>query len=105
MRNRVLVFLEVVGVAEHEPYRVPDPPVSFRDPAQYLLGDRDVTRVIRRSRSQSQYVRARPTVNLAWVDRIAERLGHLPSLPVHLSLIHISEPTRLGMISYAVFCL
>ena len=27
-------------------------------------------------------------------------------IPVeHLSLIHISEPTRLGMISYAVFCL
>src|SRR5450756_2671220 len=25
--------------------------------------------------------------------------------PVYLSLIHISEPTRLGMISYAVFCL
>ena len=25
--------------------------------------------------------------------------------PVALSLIHISEPTRLGMISYAVFCL
>ena len=25
--------------------------------------------------------------------------------PVDLSLIHISEPTRLGMISYAVFCL
>src|SRR5450756_2598414 len=25
--------------------------------------------------------------------------------PVGLSLIHISEPTRLGMISYAVFCL
>src|SRR5450756_2706649 len=25
--------------------------------------------------------------------------------PPHLSLIHISEPTRLGMISYAVFCL
>src|SRR5450756_2847889 len=24
---------------------------------------------------------------------------------VYLSLIHISEPTRLGMISYAVFCL
>src|SRR5450759_4882377 len=28
-------------------------------------------------------------------------LGRLPQL----SLIHISEPTRLGMISYAVFCL
>src|SRR5450756_2980550 len=27
-----------------------------------------------------------------------------PSL-LYLSLIHISEPTRLGMISYAVFCL
>src|SRR5450756_2684570 len=25
--------------------------------------------------------------------------------PRELSLIHISEPTRLGMISYAVFCL
>src|SRR5450756_1755926 len=25
--------------------------------------------------------------------------------PIELSLIHISEPTRLGMISYAVFCL
>src|SRR5450759_5470071 len=26
-------------------------------------------------------------------------------LTYYLSLIHISEPTRLGMISYAVFCL
>ena len=39
----------------------------------------------------------------------------IPEIPVtedyqvgifyYLSLIHISEPTRLGMISYAVFCL
>ena len=29
---------------------------------------------------------------------------NLPNL-MSLSLIHISEPTRLGMISYAVFCL
>src|SRR5450756_3048466 len=28
-----------------------------------------------------------------------------PRGPDDLSLIHISEPTRLGMISYAVFCL
>src|SRR5450756_2086874 len=28
-----------------------------------------------------------------------------PAGDVGLSLIHISEPTRLGMISYAVFCL
>ena len=27
------------------------------------------------------------------------------SSDMYLSLIHISEPTRLGMISYAVFCL
>src|SRR5450756_2273828 len=32
-----------------------------------------------------------------------ERLAGAP--PLGLSLIHISEPTRLGMISYAVFCL
>src|SRR5450756_2966090 len=28
-----------------------------------------------------------------------------PESAIALSLIHISEPTRLGMISYAVFCL
>src|SRR5665648_1292827 len=28
-----------------------------------------------------------------------------PDQVLSLSLIHISEPTRLGMISYAVFCL
>src|SRR5450756_2954872 len=32
--------------------------------------------------------------------------GHTECLfDIELSLIHISEPTRLGMISYAVFCL
>ena len=31
--------------------------------------------------------------------------GSLRQLDSNLSLIHISEPTRLGMISYAVFCL
>eukprot|EP00825_Cyclidium_porcatum_P029166 TRINITY_DN31212_c0_g1_i2.p1 TRINITY_DN31212_c0_g1~~TRINITY_DN31212_c0_g1_i2.p1 ORF type:complete len:159 (-),score=20.56 TRINITY_DN31212_c0_g1_i2:52-528(-) len=30
---------------------------------------------------------------------------HLKTQHQYLSLIHISEPTRLGMISYAVFCL
>src|SRR5450756_3074339 len=29
----------------------------------------------------------------------------VPPMESWLSLIHISEPTRLGMISYAVFCL
>src|SRR5450756_2669390 len=45
---------------------------------------------------------------------VAESLEGLPPVKMHcsnlaadalLSLIHISEPTRLGMISYAVFCL
>src|SRR5450756_721762 len=35
---------------------------------------------------------------------VADPGGITAALPV-LSLIHISEPTRLGMISYAVFCL
>ena len=34
-------------------------------------------------------------------DCTGEMLGYV----MDLSLIHISEPTRLGMISYAVFCL
>src|SRR5450756_2731746 len=35
----------------------------------------------------------------------AERYIEIPEEVHQLSLIHISEPTRLGMISYAVFCL
>src|SRR5450756_654759 len=34
-----------------------------------------------------------------------QRTRHEYRLTQKLSLIHISEPTRLGMISYAVFCL
>src|SRR5450756_2643714 len=38
-------------------------------------------------------------------EALARACEHVcPALPI-LSLIHISEPTRLGMISYAVFCL
>ena len=33
------------------------------------------------------------------------RIGNAGLTAAILSLIHISEPTRLGMISYAVFCL
>src|SRR5450759_3616823 len=35
----------------------------------------------------------------------ANALGTFGNAGHNLSLIHISEPTRLGMISYAVFCL
>src|SRR5450759_5850939 len=43
--------------------------------------------------------RSRGALHAGGSQRVA-RLAHLC-----LSLIHISEPTRLGMISYAVFCL
>src|SRR5450759_2035743 len=35
----------------------------------------------------------------------SSRYGSIEDMVLGLSLIHISEPTRLGMISYAVFCL
>src|SRR5450759_3262252 len=41
-----------------------------------------------------------------WDDYITGVKANTIFLSVYiLSLIHISEPTRLGMISYAVFCL
>eukprot|EP00658_Telonema_sp_P-2_P081162 TRINITY_DN8247_c0_g1_i5.p1 TRINITY_DN8247_c0_g1~~TRINITY_DN8247_c0_g1_i5.p1 ORF type:complete len:168 (-),score=27.14 TRINITY_DN8247_c0_g1_i5:70-573(-) len=36
---------------------------------------------------------------------VAHRMGPIVAVLDHLSLIHISEPTRLLSISYAVFCL
>src|SRR5659263_653611 len=42
------------------------------------------------------------------IDSHGEITSHLSGFlyrTTNLSLIHISEPTRLGMISYAVFCL
>src|SRR5450756_550283 len=46
--------------------------------------------------------RLRPPRFIACSDRI--RIGAQCFAKYGLSLIHISEPTRLGMISYAVFC-
>src|SRR5450759_3282279 len=59
---------------------------------------------------------ALPEVDLDEIDTSVTFLGHRLRYPIFvssltgghpdvLSLIHISEPTRLGMISYAVFCL
>src|SRR5450759_5644124 len=53
----------------------------------------------------------RLVVDLGADIRAGRRAGHRGLLvtawrvAIDLSLIHISEPTRLGMISYAVFCL
>eukprot|EP00825_Cyclidium_porcatum_P018705 TRINITY_DN21294_c0_g1_i1.p2 TRINITY_DN21294_c0_g1~~TRINITY_DN21294_c0_g1_i1.p2 ORF type:complete len:162 (+),score=35.65 TRINITY_DN21294_c0_g1_i1:185-670(+) len=38
-------------------------------------------------------------------EQQVKELAQKKALVLELSLIHISEPTRLGMISYAVFCL
>ena len=56
---------------------------------------------------------ARPDINWPYAEQLARGLleHHGADLQtvawytLALSLIHISEPTRLGMISYAVFCL
>eukprot|EP00825_Cyclidium_porcatum_P004520 TRINITY_DN12131_c0_g1_i1.p3 TRINITY_DN12131_c0_g1~~TRINITY_DN12131_c0_g1_i1.p3 ORF type:complete len:106 (+),score=8.35 TRINITY_DN12131_c0_g1_i1:93-410(+) len=45
-----------------------------------------------------------PDVELTALDEALDRLEGIDPQQ-GLSLIHISEPTRLGMISYAVFCL
>src|SRR5450756_222074 len=48
---------------------------------------------------------------LKWLGELSEEYAQLlhrgigGGMYTRLSLIHISEPTRLGMISYAVFCL
>src|SRR5450756_755045 len=45
-----------------------------------------------------------PDLKIEWYEDLFR--GIKARYPIHLlSLIHISEPTRLGMISYAVFCL
>src|SRR5450756_3029042 len=41
--------------------------------------------------------------SVEYIDRVG--IPKQQNEDVSLSLIHISEPTRLGMISYAVFCL
>src|SRR5450756_2701061 len=40
-----------------------------------------------------------------WLADRWSRRNMMAAFYIGLSLIHISEPTRLGMISYAVFCL
>src|SRR5665648_180699 len=51
-------------------------------------------------------------LHVIMADEYASKVGDIVATPtisgcvvLQLSLIHISEPTRLGMISYAVFCL
>src|SRR5665648_1221844 len=45
------------------------------------------------------------TINLPFSSIVCSYCPKNIKSPLYLSLIQISEPTRLGMISYAVFCL
>src|SRR5450759_3335282 len=68
------------------------------DPNVVLVDLRDIRELQRDGRVPGAFHAPRGMLEF-WVD---------PESPYYkdiLSLIHISEPTRLGMISYAVFCL
>ena len=70
------------------------------------LRRRPMRRVGQPLSSMGAEVRGRRNGNLAPLAVQGQQLrGTVIGTPVALSLIHISEPTRLGMISYAVFCL
>ena len=45
-----------------------------------------------------------PGAGVLQVDAVLVQQANSSAAVLGLSLIHISEPTRLGMISYAVFC-
>src|SRR5450759_4563637 len=52
-------------------------------------------------------IRDRPSESYLKIPQVisAAEITNVDAIHPGLSLIHISEPTRLGMISYAVFCL
>eukprot|EP00826_Nyctotherus_ovalis_P005779 TRINITY_DN11313_c0_g1_i3.p1 TRINITY_DN11313_c0_g1~~TRINITY_DN11313_c0_g1_i3.p1 ORF type:complete len:144 (-),score=14.04 TRINITY_DN11313_c0_g1_i3:4-435(-) len=88
-------------------------------PQGYIMGTRKLPLTNRRIRNTTNYTVTRLSYR-AQVFVLSRRRGWERRVynvrlcksaransggPMYLSLIHISEPTRLGMISYAVFCL
>src|SRR5665648_201127 len=75
--------------------------------AGWLVNDKRVERIWRRE--GLKVPRRQPKRGRLWLAEgscVRLRLEHRNHVwSYDLSLIHISEPTRLGMISYAVFCL
>src|SRR5450756_1213920 len=70
-------------------------------PVEFLARFFDVIEI-----NTSFYGHIRPELGRLWSRKAAAvNPNFLFTAKLHLSLIHISEPTRLGMISYAVFCL
>src|SRR5450756_2377805 len=87
----------------------------FPSPALELMFDMEADRIrdlafdpkIIESERGVVYSERRSSVDNSNIGMLYElaRATAFVAHPYHLSLIHISEPTRLGMISYAVFCL
>src|SRR5450756_913228 len=78
------------------PFRASHPEIVLHDVD--LADDAGVRDLVRATSPDEIY-------NLAGISSVALSWEEPVLTGVLLSLIHISEPTRLGMISYAVFCL
>src|SRR5450759_4100784 len=72
-----------------------------------VLEEAGLVVIRRRGREKLHFLNPVPIrlVHDRWVSKYTEPWTAALSGLKNLSLIHISEPTRLGMISYAVFCL
>src|SRR5450756_2131427 len=108
MMNEALGFLLDVVAEDDTGKRCASLVCQFSSPGEQFIRDRaDVTVPLL---SQCPYALKLPFVFFHGlrldeglvVQKLEELLHGLLGI---LSLIHISEPTRLGMISYAVFCL
>src|SRR5450756_2907336 len=107
MREPALVHVGLLG--EARAVRERSHRLAFGDPAVHRWAVPDgggPGRVTPRGRDALSPVELQPHVGSRLEALVEEprrlRGGHAEHA---LSLIHISEPTRLGMISYAVFCL
>src|SRR5665648_252277 len=93
MKKYILLFLiSIVSIS-----------ISANSRKYLLHTDANITRL-------KEQIKNDPEVKQAWdhqlkkaEDMLKRDRSGAPDLQ-ELSLIHISEPTRLGMISYAVFC-
>src|SRR5450756_2409635 len=86
---------DFVVVAPFSHLRVGSRQLGVRRPGRGLGGDRGGSQALRGGNGGSRILRGGNGRSRALAGGALQ----------HLSLIHISEPTRLGMISYAVFCL